>query len=135
MPRDLEILKAVYEYRVMTHAQITGLLFGNNHPSIATKRLYMLYHNGYLERLFLPTRGGIAVSPTVYLLGEKGAHELALSGHYLHFQWAKDHLKVGTLFLAHALAISAFRLCVTLACREAGLEILEWRNERTLKKD
>ncbi|MBI1280114.1 MAG: hypothetical protein GC179_18440 [Anaerolineaceae bacterium] len=135
MPRDLEVLKAVYEYRALTHTQLTHLVFENNHPSIATKRLYMLYHNGYLERLFLPARGGVAVSPTVYLLGEKGAQELSLRGEYLNFYWAKDHLKVGTLFLSHSLAISEFRLKMTLACRAAGIPIVEWRGERELKKD
>jgi len=135
MPRDLEVLRAVYEYRVLTHTQLTQLVFGNNHPSIATKRLYTLFHNGYLERLFLPVRGGVAVSPTLYLLGEKGAQELSLSGHYLNFYWAKDHLKVGTLFLSHALAISEFRLKITLACRAEKIPILEWRGERELKKD
>lgn len=135
MPRDFEVLKAVYEYRVMTHTQVTRLVFGNNHPSVATKRLYALYHNGYLERMFLPARGGVAVSPTLYLLGEKGASELTLCDNYLHFYWSKDHLKVGTLFLAHSLAISEFRLKLTLACRTAGIEMLEWRGERELKKD
>lgn len=135
MPRDLEVLKAVYEYRAMTHTQLTQLVFGNNHPSIATKRLYMLYHNGYLERMFLPARGGVAVSPTVYLLGEKGAHELSLSGQYLNFYWAKDHLKIGTLFLGHTLSIGEFRLQVTLACRTSGITLVEWRGERELKKD
>lgn len=135
MPRDLEVLKAVYEYRVMTHAQLTKLVFGNNHPSVATKRLYALYHNGYLERLFLPVRGGVAVSPTLYLLAEKGAQELAISGEYLNFYWSRDHLKVGTLFLSHTLAISEFRLRVTLACRAAGIPLVEWRGERDLKND
>jgi hypothetical protein len=135
MPRDVEVLKAVYEYRVMTHTQLTQLVFGNNHPSVATKRLYTLYHNGYLERKFLPARGGVAVSPTLYLLGERGASELAVSGEYRHFYWSREHLKIGTLFLAHSLAISEFRLKLTLACRAAGNEILEWRGERELKKD
>lgn len=135
MPRDLEALKAVYEYRAITHSQLTRLVFENNHPSIATRRLYTLYHNGYLERMFLPARGGVAVSPTVYLLGEKGAHELSLRGEYLNFYWSKDHLKIGTLFLSHTLAISEFRLNITLACRAAGISILEWRGERELKKD
>lgn len=134
MPRDIEILKAVYEYRVISHAQLTQLVFGNNHPSVATKRLYTLYHNGYLERLFLPVRGGVAVSPTLYLLGEKGARELAVHSEYLNFSWSKDQLKVGTLFLSHTLAISEFRLRVTLACRAAGIPLLEWRSERDLKK-
>lgn len=135
MPRDLEILKAVYEYRAVTHSQLTQLVFENNHPSVATKRLYALYHNGYLERMFLPARGGVAVSPTVYLLGEKGAHELSLSGKYLNFYWAKDHLKVGTLFLGHTLSIGEFRLQITLACRKAGITLEEWRGERELKKN
>ncbi|MBA3920553.1 MAG: replication-relaxation family protein [Nostocaceae cyanobacterium] len=135
MPRDLEVLKAVYEYRVLTHTQLTQLVFSNNHPSIATKRLYTLFHNGYLERLFLPVRGGVAISPTLYLLGKKGADQLSLSGEYLNFYWAKDHLKVGTLFLAHALAISEFRLKMTLACRAVNIPILEWQGERALKKD
>jgi hypothetical protein len=135
MPRDLAVLKAVYEYRALTHSQLTRLVFENNHPSIATRRLYTLYHNGYLERMFLPARGGVAVSPTVYLLGEKGAHTLSLRGEYLNFYWSKDHLKIGTLFLSHSLAISEFRLNATLACRAAGIPILEWRGERELKKD
>lgn len=135
MPRDIEVLKAVYEYRVMTHTQITQLVFSTNHPSVATKRLYALYHNGYLERKFLPVRGGVAVSPTLYLLGEKGAQELNLQGEYLDFYWSKDHLRVGTLFLAHSLAISEFRLKLTLACRASDIPLLEWRGERELKKN
>lgn len=135
MPRDLEILKTVYEYRAITHTQLTHLVFERNHPSVATKRLYRLYHNGYLERLFLPVRGGVAVSPTVYVLAEKGARELSLSGAYLNFFWSKDHLKIGTLFLGHTLSIAEFRLQVTLACRKAGIEVVEWRGERELKKD
>lgn len=134
-PRDLEVLKAVYEYRVMTHAQLTRLIFGENHPSVATKRLYALYHNGYLERVFLPVRGGVAVSPTVYLLDQKGARELALCTDYLDFHWSKDHLKVGTLFLSHSLAISEFRLKITLACRAANIPIWEWCGEGQLKKN
>src|SRR5690606_12898480 len=135
MPRDLAVLKAVYEYRAITHPQLTRRIFGGNHPSIATRRLYPRYHNGYLERLFLPARGAVAVGPPVYLFGEKGAHELSLRGEYLNFYWSKDHLKIGTLFLSHTLAISEFRLNITLACRAAGIPILEWRGERELKKD
>lgn len=135
MPRDLEILKAVYEYRAITHTQLIHLIFERNHPSVATKRLYRLYHNSYLERMFLPVRGGVAVSPTVYVLAEKGARELSLSGAYLNFFWSKDHLKIGTLFLGHTLSISEFRLQITLACRKAGIEVVEWKGERELKKN
>lgn len=135
MARDLEILKAVYEYRAITHTQLTHLIFQTNHPSVATKRLYMLYHNGYVERMFLPARGGVAVSQTVYVLGEKGARELSISGGYLNFYWSKDHLRIGSLFLGHTLAISEFRVQLTLACRQAGIAVLEWRGERELKKD
>lgn len=84
--------------------------------------------------MFLPARGGVAVSPTVYLLDERGARELALSADYLDFRWSKDHLKVGTLFLSHSLAISEFRLTLTLACQAAGVPLVEWKGEGELKK-
>lgn len=133
MPRDIQALKAIYEYRAISHRQLLDLVFGKNHPSIGTKRLYALYHNGYVERMFLPARGGVAVSPTVYLLAEKGARELSLRGDYADFYWSKDHLRIGSLFLQHTLSISEVRVQLTLACQDAGVSLVEWRGERELK--
>jgi hypothetical protein len=59
--RVCEIVKAVYEYRVMTQGQIQRLFFGPNPGarSRTARTLAKMFDNHYLERHFLPTRGGL----------------------------------------------------------------------------
>lgn len=133
MPRDVTVLQAVYEYRVLSRNQIERLCFGTVHPYIAQRRIALLYHHGFLERQFLPARGGIIQSHTLYLLGERGAVLLATSGLYEHISWSQEQLKVGTYFLSHMLGISEFRVRFTLACQQQGIPIAKWIGERDLK--
>ena len=53
--RDVEILKAVHECRVLRGDQLQALFFGSQ--STASYRLSRLYQHGFLDRHFLPTPG------------------------------------------------------------------------------
>ena len=48
--RDVDILRAVYEYRALTTTQIEALIFATTTPHQCRKRLQLLFHHGYLYR-------------------------------------------------------------------------------------
>src|SRR5579859_5119675 len=72
MPRDVEIVRAVGEYRMLRQDQIQRLFFGSK--STAQYRLSHLYQHGFLDRHFLPVQGGW--SPTFYTLAKRGVEVL-----------------------------------------------------------
>src|SRR5437870_75067 len=74
--RDREILRQVYLFRMMTREQVERLLFppehGQDHftkTSKARKRLKLLYHHGFLERIPVPVGQGAWAWLPVYRLG------------------------------------------------------------------
>src|SRR5258708_31607375 len=69
--RDKEIIQAVCQFRVLRQSQVEALFFGDKKPA-AQRRLVNLYDYGYLERYFLPTRGGLMSSPILYGLAKSG---------------------------------------------------------------
>src|SRR4051812_27095595 len=104
--RDQQIVEAVYLYRVLMQSQIERLIFTDAHPSTAQRRLQLLFQNGYLERQFLPVRGGMMNSPILYLLDEKGAHLLTRAFGYDNVLWKRAHNTVGVDFLEHTIAVN-----------------------------
>ena len=135
MQRDIEIIKAVHDYRVLKSDQIQELFFGSQ--STASYRLTKLFHHSYLDRNFLPTLGGLASSPILYTLGKKGADVL-----FHHYGLAREDLRrklgkqdLSPMFLEHILRINEFRIAVTLAAKEAGYSIESWSDDAELKSD
>lgn len=135
MQRDVEIIKAVYDYRILKGDQIQELFFGSQ--STASFRLSRLYQHGYLDREFLPTMGGIASSPILYSLGKKGADVL-----FEKYGISREELrkKVGRrelspLFLEHILQINQIRIAVTLAAKDEGYFLESWFDDALLKLD
>jgi hypothetical protein len=133
--RDKAVIECVYRYRVLMQSQIEQLLFTGRHRSIAQERLSLLYHHGYLERQFLPVRGGMMYSPILYLLDRRGAELLTREYGYDEVAWKREHNEVGIDFLEHSLAINQFRILVTLACHTHHYPILSWHGESDLKAD
>jgi hypothetical protein len=131
--RDKWIVEAVYQYRVLMQRQIEQLFFG--HKTSAQRRLSLLYQHGYLERQFLPVRGGIMNSPILYLLDKRGAELLAAEFGHNDIRWKRENNQVGQEFLEHALAINEVRIAVTLACQKLGYTLLTWKGESDLKGD
>src|ERR1700694_5321457 len=82
--RDCEILKCVYLFRRITREQVERLLFapagGPDHPpktSRVRKRLKLLYHNQYLQRIPVQINPRMWAQLPVYRLSRKGAHVVA----------------------------------------------------------
>jgi hypothetical protein len=134
MERDKRIIEAVYQYRVLRQDQIEALFFEQS-KAAAQRRLFRLYHNGFLERTFLTVRASFLLSPAIYLLDKRGADLLHTELGYEDISWTHKSNIIGQLFLEHTLAINDVRIAVTLACREHGYALLEWRSEADLKTD
>ncbi|MBA3870272.1 MAG: replication-relaxation family protein, partial [Anaerolineae bacterium] len=112
--RDVEILKAVADYRILRQDHVQALFFGSK--STAQYRLSHLYQHGFLVRHFLPVYAGW--SPTLYTLDKRGVallkSECNIQGMSL---WDAE---TGHEFLAHTLSINDFRVAITVACKNAG---------------
>jgi|GEM_PF-1496845 len=134
--RDIQVIEVVYAYRVLSQAQIHALLFGDRHPSVSQDRLRKLFDNGYLQRRTIPTTGGQATSPVLYLLDKLGNQVLLKSGRYDEVRWQADHNKIGYEHLEHLMAINRVRIAVTLGCqRDHELQLERWLDDTTLKAD
>lgn len=129
MERDIEILKAVADYRILRQDHIQQLFFGSK--STAQYRLSHLYQHGFLQRHFLPVYAGW--SPTLYTLDKRGIavlrHECGLERVQI---WDSEN---GHEFLSHTLAINDVRVAITLACRDANYTLVQWKNEADLKAE
>jgi len=141
--RDVEIVKAVYEYRAMTIRQVLLLLFPPDDPekgpeaklSVCKRRLHLLWQNRFLERVVLPVVPLQGAPRVIHLLGERGATLLAseLGIDRGAIGWTSERNKVTLTFLEHTLKINDFRVAITVAARRRGDEISEWIGEAELK--
>jgi hypothetical protein len=133
--RDLRIMEWVHECRFLTREQVQRLEFGTGAASSCKRRLTLLYHHGYLGRVFLPLRDAYGASKAVYCLDQAGAHCLAqVQWRPLgELDWRRRNGLQEEFFLAHALDINDVRIAFTVACRGRGLE-LDWLDERALRR-
>lgn len=136
MPRDEQVIEAVYHYRILTTSQIARLHFTNAHISVAHTRLRKLFDAGYLYRQSLPTSSpGVNNNEMIYMLDERGGQHLIARLGYDEIRWKRAHNSVGYEFIEHLVAINTFRIEVELACSATGHELVEWRDDTTLKQD
>src|SRR5687768_4524547 len=105
-PRDIDIIEAVYRFRVLKLAHIQSLFFGST--SAAKYRLERLYDWGYLERKFLPPSMGEGRRPILYILDRQGAEVLRSERGYADLRWYGSSKDVTDLFLEHTIAINDF---------------------------
>jgi hypothetical protein len=131
-PRDIAIVRFVYEMRFLTREQIQRLAFSPSTASYCKRRLALLFHHGYLDRKFIPAVGSFGSTKAVYCLAPKGARLLA---HELKVpvDWRPRDTDRELYFLQHTLASNDFRIYVTLASQRLGLS-LDWTDERTLRR-
>ncbi len=132
MERDKRIIEAVYQCRVLRQDQIHALFFGVS-KAASQRRLALLYHHGFLSRVFLTVRASYMLSPALYMLDRRGAELLRSELGYDDMAWTSKSQAVGQPFLEHTLAINDVRVAVTLACRAHQYDLLEWRSEADLK--
>lgn len=111
--RDMAIVAAVAEYKLLSRSQIQRLL-GFGATTRVNFRLQKLFHNGYLRRYFLPMLKGS--SQAIYTLDTAG---VPVAAERLGKD-VKDFWRPKTLhpfFLAHQLAVNDVRIAFDLAAR------------------
>lgn len=129
--RDIEIIKAVYEYRFLNSELIKALFKGSERGILL--RLQKLFHHGYLDRL-----KGLVSHPIVYALGDRGADLLSESSGLDRGQiiWRKKNQEVKEYYLGHTLQIANFRATLTLALKDKPkTKIISWLPEREIKDE
>lgn len=133
--RDIQILDAVYQYRLLSQAQIRRLLFNGLNPNTANRRLHLLYHNAYLERRFLLNHGGVMTSEILYFLDHRGRNTLLQAGLYDDIKWDKRQQEASTRHLEHLYHSNTFRIEVVLAAQQHALSITTWLDDFMLHQD
>lgn len=107
----MAIIKAVNQYRYMRTGQINRLLFPDNtSPQSCQKRLKVLYHNKYLDRVLPFLQAGVQgqESDLAYRLDTMGEQFLEDMDIPLLFSRKKSRVKHN--YLSHALDLSEFRV-------------------------
>lgn len=128
--RDIQIMQAVYEYRVLTTQHLQTLFFSSVHQTYA--RLSALYHHGFLDRQFLGVYADKMNTPILYVLDKRGA-EVLQARQGIDLAWSKDLKQVTPTFLEHTLAINTVRVAVAKACQQPGFRLVTWQGESELK--
>ena len=133
--RDVAILAAVCDMRFLTSDQIQLLLFSPSTASSCRRRLSLLYHNQYLDRMLVPTKNAFGSTRAVYMLSRRGAEftARARSCSTSDLDWRPGDTDKELYFIEHSLAINSFRLMVTKTAKTQGMK-LEWTDERTLRR-
>jgi hypothetical protein len=133
--RDCDILKLVNDCRILRNSHIEALFFQSR--STAQFRLSRLFHHEFLERHFLSVvTGGPASSPALYSLGKRGAYTLVS-----RFGYERDQIHrvkkeaIGWHVLEHVLMINDVRVAVMQACRQEGIDLLDWREENIFRAE
>jgi hypothetical protein len=131
--RDLQILQAVYAYRVLTTQHLKTLFFTSLRQTYG--RLSLLYHHGFLDRQFLGVHADKMNTPILYVLDRRGAE--CLQAHLgLEVTWSKRDKTLTPTFLEHTLAINSVRVAIACACQQQpGFQLTTWLGENDLKAD
>lgn len=132
-PRDIALLRDVAEFRFLNTGQLLALHEGGRRNIV--ERLSRLYQHGYLDRPQSQTSARLTSARMVYALGRGGAELLSKDaeereGIYRRVREAERTLPL----MAHALMISEFRVCLTLAAKEHGTKITRWAQGWDLKE-
>lgn len=135
--RDKQIISAVHHYRLLSSEHVEALFFatteGKSHSrrSACQRRLQLLFHHAYLDRLLLPLIMGEGRSPFVYALGEAGVNFVAAESGINRSQvgWKPKANHLGAMFLDHTLAINDFRIVVNLLAQNGVWKVNKWSDE------
>lgn len=133
--RDVRILRLVGDFRYMTREQVEKLEFSPTTVSYCKRRLSLLFHNGYLERRFLPLREAFGAALAYYVLDQRGV-EVLMKVHARtreELDWRPRDTKREPLFMEHTLRINDVRALLIIASKASALE-LDWIDERELKR-
>lgn len=133
--RDRAIILEVYKYRLLSTPQVEALLFRSERPrgclTSCQRRLQLLYHHQFLDRLALPVVLGEGRAPYVYALDERGADVVAsvLGFDRADVLWRPRHNQISHQFVNHTLAVNDFRVATTLLADAGNFTMTQWIGE------
>lgn len=134
-PRDLDILKAVQSFRLLTSEHIQLLAQGSDQGIL--RRLQKLFHAGYLDRLRPNHVPGGGCAKMIYAISNRGVQNLQKAGliqRLTKTDWNAQNRSLHDLSIRHTLLISHIRSVLTASCTPpSGLELLFWREGRELQ--
>lgn len=131
-PRDIALLRDVSDFRFLNTEQILSLHAGSRRNLM--ERLSRLYHHGFLDRPASQTSARLTSAHMVYALGRKGADTLMANAEEREGIYRRLREIERTLpLMAHALMISQFRVCLTLAAKAHGVKISRFMQGYDLK--
>jgi len=136
--RDLDIIRAVAEYRFLTGEHVRALIPGSAQG--VTRRLQALFHTKHLVRRQPPLRvlrlqPHELRPPMVYALATKGKEALLKVGaSEEEVPWMPDWNLRGVAHLEHELMVTNFRVCLELALAGyPSAEMAGWLPDDQLK--
>ncbi len=133
--RDKDILVAIQEYRLLSAHQIEALLFSSEKThgkrTVCQRRLQLLFHHGFIDRLASPVVLGEGRFPYVYVLDEPGASLVASQTGVdrAGLGWKPQDKKLGVSFVQHSLAVNDVRLVFNLLAQADHFTVAEWIGE------
>lgn len=137
--RDKQIILAIYRHRLLSAVQVEALLFHSNQPrgkrTVCQRRLQLLYHHHYLDRLRDYRTIGEGRLPLVYALDNRGADFVAneLGIDRFNLAWKPNHNQIGSLFLKHTLTVNTVWIIFNLLTDSNLFEVKNWLDEANLK--
>ncbi len=134
-PRDVQIVREVFRHRFLRPVHIQLLLGGS--PANLARRCKLLWEHRFLERPVAQRPLRLLVEQLIYGLGPEGVallkrHDPRLRDERL--DWVETPRRQrGWPFIEHALSTSDFFVCLEVAARERGIELL-WNGHFNLKR-
>ena len=134
--RDYEIIQAVYSHRLLSAHQIEALLFSkpdkpHSRRTICQKRLQLLYHHAYIDRLPMVMTLGEGRTPYLYVLDNRGADLIAertgLDRGTLG--WRPKHNQLGPNFINHMLGVNDVRVVFERLAAWEQFELVTWLDD------
>ena len=132
--RDLDIMEIVEAHRLTTSAHIQALVDGSDQAIL--RRLQILYHAGYLDRITPQRMYGTGSQKMIYAITNKGFRTLQAAGRIAgasKTDWNDKNRRIQELAVQHTLLISRVRTVLAAACKtHPDLKLLHWREGRAL---
>ncbi len=132
-PRDMELLRELGECRFLNTEQIFALYPAGRRNFL--RRLAAMYDLGYLDRPKVQSRSKLPSSHIVYSLGRQGVEMVfGDAGQYQAVLRRLREIERSLPLIAHALMISQFKVCLTLAVRKRDdVKLGQWLQGYDLK--
>ena len=127
--RDVEIVRAVHDYRLLNSEHIQALIDGSSQGIM--RRLQKLFHHGYVDRPPSQFTFVFGSNKFIYTLGNQGADLLSerFGIDRGTADWTTRNREAKQAHLSHELMLANFHACLTLALgmERPDVQLLSWR--------